>query len=292
MLLAASSCLQAQELEPRSYSHSPVGLNFLIGGYGYSKGSVLTDPSLPIENVSNEVHGGVLAFATTFAVAGQTAKADVILPYASLSAEGLVFGEPRERHVTGFGDPLVRFSMNFIGAPALTTAEFAGYKQDWIVGASLRIGMPLGQYDDDRLVNIGANRWTFRPEIGVSKALGKWTIELAPGVTLYADNTDFFGGNRREQEPLFGLQSHLCYNLGPGFWAAFDAAYYGGGQTTVGDVQNEDRQEGARLGLTLAFPLNKHHSLKLYAMTGFNPSWERDFDAIGVAWQYRWGGGY
>lgn len=296
-LIAAAACwfsaiAQAQDLEPRAYSNSPVGLHFLLGGYGYSTGSILTDPSLPIEDLNIDVHGGVLAFATTFAVLGQSAKADFVLPYASLSATGLVSGEPRERHVTGFGDPLIRLSMNFIGAPALTAAEFGDYQQDWIVGGSLRIGIPLGQYDNTRLINIGANRWSIRPELGVSKAIGSWTIELAPGVAFYTGNDDFFGGNHREQEPLFGLQSHFTYNFGAGFWAAFDAAWFSGGQSMVNGARNEDRAEGARLGLTVALPVNKHHSLKLYAVTGFNARWGRDFDALGVAWQYRWGGGF
>ena len=120
-----------------------------------------------MENVSNESHVGVFGFATTFDVLGQSAKFDAIVPYVALSAEGLVFGERRERDVTGLGDPAFRFSMNFVGAPALTAEEFGNYRQDFILGASLRIGVPLGQYDDDRLVNIGSNRWSLKPEIGI-----------------------------------------------------------------------------------------------------------------------------
>ena len=126
------------------------------------KGSVLTDPSLPLENVSNEAHVGVFAYATTLNVLGKSAKFDVIVPYTSLAAKGLVFGMPRERYVTGFADPAFRFSMNFIGAPALTAAEFKDYRQDFILGASLRVTAPLGQYDSDKLVNIGTNRWSLQ----------------------------------------------------------------------------------------------------------------------------------
>jgi hypothetical protein len=284
--------LPAQDLEPRAYSNSPVDLHFLLGGYGYTQGSILTDPSLPVEDLNMDVHGGVLAAATTFGLLGQSAKADFILPYADLSAKGLVFGEPRERHVTGFGDPLIRFSMNFIGAPALKVAEFGEYQQDWIIGGSLRIGIPLAQYDNTRLINIGANRWSIRPELGVSKAIGKWTFEVAPGMAFYTDNDDFFGGNSRHQDPLFGLQSHFCYSFRAGFWAAFDVGWFTGGQSSVNGLRNEDRAEGTRLGLTLALPVNKNHSLKLYGVTGFNADWGNDFDAIGVAWQYRWGGGF
>jgi hypothetical protein len=172
LLVARLSCaVQAQDLEPRAYSNSPTGLNFLIAGYGYAEGTVLTDPSLPLDNVSNDSHVGLFAYATTLNVLGKSAKFDMIVPYASLAAKGLVFGVPRERFVTGFADPAFRFSINFIGAPALTAAEFKDYRQDFILGASLRVTAPLGQYNEDKLVNIGTNRWSLKPEIGFSKAV-------------------------------------------------------------------------------------------------------------------------
>ena len=185
-LIIAGWCsdLSAQDLEPRAYSNSPVGTNFVILGYGYASGTVLTDPSLPIENVSNESHIGILAYARVLNVFGKSAKFDMIVPFAGLRAEGLVFGQPHEREISGLADPLFRFSINFIGAPALTAAEFAKYRQDLIIGASVRVGVPLGQYDDTRLVNVGTNRWSVKPELGISKALGRWTLELAPAVTL------------------------------------------------------------------------------------------------------------
>jgi hypothetical protein len=284
--------VRAQDLEPRAYSNSAIGLNFLLAGYGYAEGSVLTDPSLPVEDVRNESHVGGFAFATTFEVFGQSAKFDTVVPYAALSAEGLVFGEPRVRDVTGLGDPAFRFSMNFIGAPALTAEEFASYHQDFILGASLRVGVPLGHYDDDRLVNIGSNRWSFRPEVGFSKAFGRWTVELAPGVTFYTDNGDFFGGRTREQAPLYAVQGHVSYTFAPGLWLGLNAAWFDGGRTTIDGIERDDKQGGTRLGVTLALPITRHHSVKLYAATGYNASRKHNFDAVGIAWQYRWGGGF
>jgi hypothetical protein len=225
VVLIAALCpaLRAQDLEPRAYSNSPTGLNFVIAGYAYAKGSVLTDPSLPLDNVSNNSHVGVFAYATTLNVLGKSAKFDVIVPYASLAAKGLVFGLPRERYVTGFADPAFRFSMNFIGATALTAAEFKDYRQDFILGASLRVTAPLGQYNDDKLVNIGTNRWSLKPEIGFSKAFGRWTVEFTPGVTFYTDNGDFFGGKTREVSPLIAMQAGVSYTFMPGGWLALHA---------------------------------------------------------------------
>jgi hypothetical protein len=284
--------LHAQDLEPRAYSNSPIGLNFVVVGYAYSTGKLLTDPSLPVDNVSSSSHIGLLGLATTFNMLGQSAKFDLIVPYVSLAAKGQVFGVPRARYIDGFGDPAFRFSMNFIGAPALTAAEFSSYRQNFILGASIRIALPLGQYDDTRLVNVGSNRCSLKPEIGFSKAIGRWTVELAPGVTFYTDNTDFFGGNRREQAPLYSAQAHISYTFSPGFWVGLNAAYFNGGRTTVDEVENDNRLEGSRFGVTLALPVNRYHSVKLYGITGYNAHREHDFDAIGIAWQYRWGGGY
>jgi hypothetical protein len=292
LFVGITSHLGAQDLEPRAYSNSPIGLNFILAGFGHTTGSVLTDPALPVENVSIESDLGIFAFATTLDVFGQSGKIDVVLPYASLLAEGLAFGMPHIREVDGFGDPALRFSVNFVGAPALTAAQFASYKQDLIVGASIRVGIPLGQYDDDKLVNVGSNRWSFKPEIGFSKAVGAWTFELAPAVALYTDNDSFFNGHTREQDPLYSVQTHICYSFRSGCWVGLDGAYFNGGSTTVDGVANDDRHEGIRLGLTFAIPITRHHSAKLYAITGFDGHGDHDFDAFGLAWQYRWGGGF
>lgn len=286
------STILAQDLEPRAYSNSPTGLSFAIAGYGYAKGSVLIDPSLPLDNVSNEAHVGVFAYATTLNVLGQAAKFDMVVPYTSLAAKGLVFGLPRARYVNGFSDPAFRFSMTFIGAPALTAAEFKNYRQDFIFGASLRVTAPLGQYDNDKLVNIGTNRWSFKPEVGFSKAFGPWTVELVPGVTLYTDNGDFFGGKTRQVAPLYSAQVGVSYTFAPGGWLALNAGYYVGGRTTVDDVENDDEQEGTRYGATLALPVNRYHSVKFYGITGYDAHREHDFQTVGIAWQYRWGGGF
>jgi hypothetical protein len=110
-LITAGWCreLSAQDLEPRAYSNSPVGTNFVILGYGYASGTVLTDPSLPIENVSNESHIGILAYARVLNVFGESAKFNMIAPFAGLRTEGLVFGQPHEREISGLADPLFRF---------------------------------------------------------------------------------------------------------------------------------------------------------------------------------------
>jgi len=283
--------VHAQEIEPRAYSNAPVGVNFLVAGYAYSKGGLSVDPSVPLTDANLRIHSTLLAYVRTLDLWGQSGKVDVVVPYAWLSGEAEYAGQPMEREVSGFGGPRLRLSMNFIGAPALTMQEFANYRQDLIVGASLQVGLPTGQYDADRLVNIASNRWFVKPELGASKAWGPWTLELSTAATIFGDNDDFYGGQQREQDPIYSLQGHLVYGFRSGIWAALTGTYFTGGRTTVDGVEGDDLQKTSRVGATLAFPVDRHHSIKLYATTGLSIRTGTDFDAIGAAWQYRWGGG-
>ncbi len=281
----------AQSMEPRAYSNAPVGMNFLILGYAYQQGDVLLDPSVPVKDVSAEAHTAVLAYARALDVFGKSGKVDIVVPYAWLSASGKVNEEGRTREVPGFVDPAVRFSVNLYGAPALSFEEFKKFRQNTIFGVSLLLTMPLGQYDSDKLVNIGTNRWSFKPEVGISQALGRWTLEATAGVTFYTKNDDFLGNKTREQNPIYSLQGHLIYNFPSGIWAALNATYYTGGRTSIDGVKGDDLQRNWRLGATLTLPLDVHNSLKFFASTGVQSRSGGDFNLVGIAWQYRWGGG-
>jgi hypothetical protein len=291
-VLAFGSRAAAQDLEPRLYSNSPVGMNFAIAGYSYSQGGVAFDPAVPLTDADIRVHSALFAYARSLDIAGLSGKFDIVLPYADLSGSALYAGEPREREVTGLADPRLRLSANLYGAPALSVREFASYHQDVIVGASLQITAPAGQYDSDRLVNIGTNRWSFKPELGVSKAIGALTLELATAAFYYTDNDNFFGGKTLEQDPIYSVQTHLTVNLGTGNWVAVDAVYYTGGRSTVDGVTGNDLQRNTRLGATYAHAVDRYHSLKLHASSGVSTRTGTDFDTIAIAWQYRWGEGY
>jgi hypothetical protein len=283
---------KAQEAEPRSYSNTPVGLNFLIAGNIYSDGKIAFNPALAIADAKFHADTWALAYVRSFDVGGQSAKFDVIVPESSFSAHGLVNGQPREREMSGLGDPRFRVSVNLFGAPALSAKDFANYQQDLIVGVSLQVSAPLGQYDSSKLLNLGNNRWSFRSELGISKAWGPWTFEIAPGVTFFSDNTDFFGGNALAQAPIYALQGHVLYTFQSGIWMALDGLYFAGGHTTVNGVKSDNEQANTRAGLTLALPLDRQNSLKLSASTGITTRTGSEFRAVGVAWQYRWGEGY
>ena len=287
----ASSYTHAQELEPRAYANTPVGLNFFLAGHAYMDGEALPDPTVPIEDTSIKVHTTILAYVRSLDIRGRSGKIQIVLPYAWLDASGKLAGNAKERKVNGFADPRLRFSVNLYGSPALSLEEFADYQQDTIIGVSLLVTAPYGRYDSEKLANIGTNRWSFKPELGISQALGRWTLELATGVTLYTDNDDFFGGQAREQAPIYSAQGHVIYHFPRGIWGAVDATYYTGGRTTIDGETKDDLQESWRFGLTLTLPLDRHNSIKLYGTTGVSTRSGTDFDSVGAAWQYRWGGG-
>jgi len=291
-LLAPSvSMLRAQSIEPRAYSNAPVGMNFFIAGYAETRGGVSFDTALPITDPQLETSSLVLGYARALDFWGKSGKFDVIVPYTSLEGSAVYQGDPLTREVKGFGDPLLRASVNLLGAPALAPADFKSYRQDLIVGASLQISVPVGQYDETKLVNLGANRWFFKSEVGASKARGPWIVELKGAVTLFTDNDRFFNGKKREQDPLYSLQAHAIYNFGPGIWGSIDATYFTGGRTTIDGALNEDLQQNWRLGATLALPFDARNSIKFYASSGVSARTGNNFNLLGVAWQYRWGGG-
>jgi len=289
--LLLTAVAQAQDIEPRAYSNAPIGLNFLIGGYGYTRGGLAFDSSLAVTNPQLTTSSAVLAYGRVLDFFGQSAKLNIIVPYTELSGSAAFAGEVLRRDVSGFADPVFKLSVNLYGAPALTLREFAAYEQDLIVGASLRVSPPLGQYDNSKAVNLGSNRWSFKPELGLSKALGRWTLEGTAAATLFTDNKDFFNGNKRSQEALYSLEGHLIHSFSGGIWASLDATYFAGGRSTLNGTLGSDLQQNWRFGATLAFPVTIHHSIKLYGSSGVSARTGNNFDLLGLAWQYRWGAG-
>jgi hypothetical protein len=282
------AALSAQELEPRAYSASPVGTNFAVLGYSRLEGEVLTDPALPIKNIQASIELYLLGYARTFALWGRTASVGLVMPYARGDVSGEVFEAQREVYRAGIGDARMRFAINLYGNPPLTPAEFAQRAPGLAVGASLSMIAPTGQYVGSRLVNVGANRWALKPELGISYPRGDWFFETSAGAWLYTDNDDFFGGKHREQDPLYVAQLHVGYNFKPGLWAAANAAYVTGGQTTVDGVKNEDKQNNSRYGLTLSVPLSRGWSGKVAWSRGFSVRAGGDYEVMTVALQYRW----
>jgi len=286
--IAVPSGAMAQELEPRAYSASPVGANFALLGYSWSSGEVLLDASLPVSDVEARIDSLIAGYSRTFGLAGRAASLALTAPWFRGTMSGDVGESRRTIERVGLGDVRLRIAVNLLGGPALTPAEFATRQPKTTLGASLSIVTPTGEYDPAKLVNIGSNRWSFKPELGVSIPLGKWFLEGSAGVWLFTDNDDFFGGFRREQDPLALLQLHGGYQFHPGFWIAADTNYYRGGETTVDGVAKRDVQANSRYGLTLSVRLAPGLSAKLAVARGLTTRIGGDYDTVLLAVQYLW----
>jgi hypothetical protein len=280
----------AQDLEPRLYTNLPVGINFLAAGYVFSEGNVLFDPAVALENAELTIDGAAVGYGRSIAIGALSGKADGAIARVCLDGSADYQGERLTRNVCGLTDARARVTVNFLGAPALRRAEFVGYRQNWVLGGSLQLGLSVGDYDPARLVNIGANRHSAKLELGVSKDLERWLFEISLGETLYADNGNFFGGRIREQEPITSLQGHAVHRFSGGAWLAIDATRYRGGQSSVDGTLNQDLQSNLRLGVTASVPINGKQSVKINASTGVSTRTGTDFDTIGAVWQYAWGG--
>jgi hypothetical protein len=292
VFLGAFACVaRAQDIEPRAYSNAPVGVNFAIVGYVFTRGGLNFDASVPITDAELSTSNAVFAYARVFDIGGRTGKFDMIVPYTRLFGSAEYAGDPIERAVTGFNRPAFRLSVNLFGSPALHLKEFAGWKQDLIVGASLQVSPPWGQYDDTRVVNVTGNRWTIKPEIGVSKAIGAWTFEVQVAASFFTDNEDFAGGRTRSQDPIWSLQGHVIRGFQSGRWISFDLTGFAGGRSRIDGDLGDDLQQNWRAGLIYATPINRRNSLKFSASRGLSARTGNSFDAIGIAWQNRWGGG-
>ena len=278
----------AQQLEPRAYSAAPVRTTFVGAGYTHSSGDVVFDASLPFTDVSARIQVVAPFALRTFGILGHQASLGVVVPYAWGHVEGNVQEQFRRADRSGLADLAVRLAVGFVGAPALPPAEFARQPPRTFFGGSLAVGAPTGEYDASKLVNLGTNRWAFKPELGVSHPFGKWWAEGYAGVWIFTHNDDFFGGQHRTQDPLVVTQAHLVRVFKPGLWAAVNGTYYRGGSTTVNGVQNADRQSNARVGATLALPIGKGQSLKLAAAEGTSTRVGSSLTTYGITWQRVW----
>jgi hypothetical protein len=261
-----------------------------VAAHGLAHGGVAFDPSLPFEDVSATLHQSVVGYVRTFGLAGRLASIGAVAPYTVGSVDGLAFGTYQKVYRSGLRDPHFRFAVNLTGVPAMDIKRFAEYRRKTIVGVSVSLVAPLGQYDPARLVNIGSNRWAFKPEIGLSQAWKRWTFELYTGVWLFTKNTNF-QGRTREQDPIGSSQIHVTYTIRPRFWLSFNSNFYIGGRTTLDGRRNFDLQRNSRMGITSGIPIARRQSLKLSYSRGAYTTIGADFTAVGVAYQYMWGGG-
>jgi Putative MetA-pathway of phenol degradation len=288
LLFLPPGSASAQELEPGAYWPIPTGLNIVTVVNTFNWGDLAFDPAAPIDEASATIDTAAFAFTRAFSLAGRSANAGVVLPVVGGHLEGLYLGEPAAVTRFGLGDPRVRLALNLYGAPAMTPKAFASYVQRTIFGVSLTVAPPLGQYDPTKLINLGTNRWSFKPEIGVSRASGKWVVEAMAGVWIFTDNAEFVGGRTRAQDPVAAAQVHVTYKFKRTMWLAGDANYFTGGRTTIGGTRNLNLQRNSRIGATFSSGLGGGHAIRMSVSRGAYTTIGADFISIAVGYNYGW----
>jgi len=284
-LASVTTEVAAQELEPRAYSANPIGVLFAGVAVIYSTGDVLLEPTSPISDVNAKVYIGTIGVGGTFPLFGRTASLGVGLPYAWAKVSGRIDEAARSVERTGLADTRVRFAVNLLGGRAMALPEFVRRTPSTTVGASLTVSVPTGQYFDDKLVNIGTNRWAFKPEIGVSHPSGPWTFELYGGGWFFTDNSSYLLDKTRAQHSILSLQSHVGYTIQPRLWITADVTYYAGGRVVIDGVPGSEREENARVGLTASLPVRKTNSLKVAWSRGAITRLGGNFSTWSIGWQ-------
>jgi hypothetical protein len=291
LCLCAATAASAQDLEPKAYSASPIGAVFVVASVGRSTGSVVTDPTLPLRDVKAEIHAAIVAGGYTFAMFGKLAMLTAAVPYSWGEVSGMVGEETQTRSVTRSGpaDLRAKLSVNLMGNPAMRTRAFAVAPRKTIVGTSLTVIAPTGEYDNTKLINLGANRWTVKPEVGVAVPLGPWDFDAYAGVWLFTRNPEFFPGDQpRSQDAVVAIQGHASYTFRPRLWLAVDATWYAGGGSRVGDAAPADGFNNSRLGATLSLPIGRRQSFKVAYSSGVAVRTGTDFRTVNVGYQWLW----
>ncbi len=285
----------AQDLEPRRWSHLPVGQNIVGVGYVYSEANVFFSPVLKITNGISRINRLGFTAIHIFGLAGKSARISLLLPYSSGRWEGDVDDEFQVIHRRGGGDPRLRLSVNLYGAPALKGAEFAHYRAEHanntVIGASIAVTVPLGKYCDECLINIGNNRWSIRPQLGVIHTRGPWSFELTGSAFMFTDNDNFFDKAILKQKSVYAVQTHVIYNFKPGFWASLSTGYGTGGKITIDQQKTNFEVDNWVWAASLGLPVGKTQSLRLTWLSGRTQNRVgRDSDNLLLSWSMRWGG--
>ena len=283
---------QAQNIEPRRWSHLPLGANFLGVGYAYTDGNIFVDPTLQVEGAQVNVHSLGLAYIRSFGLFGKSARVDFKAPYSNGKWQGIIDNELRSTERSGFGDPSIRFSVNLAGAPALKPADFVKFKARTIIGAGVNIVVPVGKYEAGRIVNLGSNRWVVTPQIGVTRQTGKFATELTGAVWLFGDNDKHLGTRLREQDPFYTIQGHVVYNIRRGMWTSLSAGYGTGGETIIDGVAKDDQLGNFIWAASFGYSINRNHGFKVAFISGtIAKDTGVDFNRIQVGYSYMWGKG-
>jgi Putative MetA-pathway of phenol degradation len=296
ILIIAAVGLTAQDLAPRAYLITPLHSNVVTVTYNLYRGSLLFNGALPITDATGTYSVPILSYYHSFNLFGRSANVTAWLPYAVGTFEGRVRGELGQIYRSGLLDSTYRFSVNLKGGPAMKIDEFRKWHQKTLIGLSVRVVAPTGQYDRTKLINWGSNRWAFKPELGFSRRWGNWILDAYGGAWFFTANPHYFenpafvhGTQIQTEAPIGSFEGHLSRNFKPRLWISLDGNFWWGGRTSLNGSENTSTlQTSSRVGGTASVPLTKHQSVKFSYSRGAYARFGGDYQLFSVAWQYSW----
>jgi hypothetical protein len=293
MALCCGHVAMAQTLVPRAYVITPKDGNAITLSWSFYDGGLNFNGTVPITGATGVYHIPALSYYHSFSLFGRSANITGLLPYGVGTFQGSVLGAQRQVYRSGLLDFGLRFSVNLKGGPAMSAPEFAKWKQKTLLGASLTVVAPTGQYDPTHLINWGIHRWAFKPELGYSRRWGNWLLDAYGGVWFFTTNNAFFSIPNPEpqtEKPVGSFEGHLSYDFPKQrCWASLDGDFWIGGTTSLNGVSNPvTRQTSSRMGGTVALPLGKHQTIKASYSNGTYVRFGGNYQSVSLAWQYSW----
>jgi hypothetical protein len=291
-LASAAVQLYAQDLAPRAYVITAVHTNAINTTWSFYDGGLNFNGTIPVTNATGTYNVSIFSYYHSLNFFGRSANIVAYLPYGVGTFQGDLSAQHRSVYRSGLLDSSFRFSVNLMGGPAMQPKEFAKWKQKRLLGLSLRMVAPTGQYSGKKLVNWSSNRWAFKPELGYSERWGHWVLDGYAGVWFYTTNSAFYAGpatKPQDEAPIGALEGHLSYDVKPRLWVSLDANFWSGGITSLSGIRNlSTKQTGSRIGGTVSFPISKHQSIKVSYSDGTYIIFGGNYQNVSVSWQYSW----
>jgi hypothetical protein len=288
--------LSAQDLSPRAYVITPLHANAVTLTWSFYDGSINFNGALPVSDATGTYNVPIISYYHSFDFFGRSANVVAVLPYGVGNFQGTLEGAGEHLYRSGLIDSAFRLSINLKGGPAMPVQQFLKWKQKVLLGASIKVLAPTGQYDPTKLINWGTNRWSFKPEFGYSQRWKKWVLDGYAGVWFFTTNSDFWSRNiyypgtrSQTQDPIGSFEGHLSHDFKPRLWASLDGNFWFGGKTSAGGIVNPlSEQSNSRIGGTVSVPITKHQSLKFSYSNGTYIRYGGNYQNVSAAWLYSW----
>ena len=282
----------AQFSDPRTYDNTPVGINQVELSYTYVHANASIDTSLIITGANFNLNQGIIDYTRYFGFLHRLTWVEASVPVAGLG--GSISGTNIHGSTTGAGDSSYELAMLVKGGPALSVTQFENYEPTTTLGVSLTVTAPTGLYHPNKILNLGSDRWSFKPEIALSHPFGpehKWEFDAYANSYFYTDNTSYHGREILQQQPLPGVEGHISYSFNDSLWASLDTRYSLRGTTLVNSVDQNNTQQNFILGTEINVSINSRNSLVFEFAKALVHQNGPALVGFSVKYDYTWGKG-